>query len=205
MVKNPDQTRQLILETAFHEIHRCGYQAAGLDAILKAAGVTKGALYHHFASKHELGLAVIDELLHGWIRESWIEPLDAAEDPVDGLRDSLRAVIARATPEGIELGCPLNNLAQEMSPIDEDFRRRLEGIFAEWRACIANALRRGHKAGQVRRGIDPEKSAAFIVAAFEGAIGSVKASRSMPLARIIVGGLEEYIESLRPLRRGMKS
>ena len=174
MVKNPDQTRQLILETAFHEIHRHGYQAAGIDAILRAAGVTKGALYHHFANKQELGLAVVDEILRGWIHENWIEPLERAEDPVDGLQESLRAVVARASEQDIELGCPLNNLAQEMSPIDEEFRRRLEAIFADWRAAIATALKRGRKAGQVRKDVDPEKTGAFIVAAFEGAIGSVE-------------------------------
>ncbi len=204
MVRNPDQTRRVLLETAFHEIHRHGYQAAGLDSILKAAGVTKGALYHHFANKHELGLAIIEEILKVWIHESWIDPLERVEDPVDGLRDSLRSVVSRASQEDIELGCPLNNLAQEMSPIDEEFRRRLEGIFAEWRAAIAAALKRGRKAGQVRKEVDPETTAAFIVAAFEGAIGSVKTSRSLPLARMIVGGLEQYIESLRPTRRRTK-
>jgi AcrR family transcriptional regulator len=201
MVKNPDQTRQMLLTTAFHEFHRHGYQAAGLDSILKVAGVTKGALYHHFANKQELGLAVVDEVLAPWIRSTWIEPLERPGNPVDGLLGSLRCVVDKATAETMECGCPLNNLAQEMSPIDEAFRGRLEGIFVEWRSAIAAALRRGRSDGQVRRSIDPEITAAFIVAAFEGAIGSVKASRSLPLGRQIVRGLEEYIESLRPTRR----
>lgn len=201
-MRNPDQTRRNILETAFHEFHRHGYQAAGLDAILRAAGVTKGALYHHFSNKHELGLAVIDEVMQPWIRSTWIEPLEAADDPLDGLRESLRRMVESATPELIELGCPLNNLAQEMSPVDEAFRRKLEAIFAAWRAAIATALAQGRKKGQVRKDIDPEATAAFIVAAFEGAIGSVKTSRSLPLARMIVSGLEAYVESLRPSRHG---
>lgn len=205
MVKNPDQTRQLLLSTAFHEIHRHGYQAAGLDAILKGAGVTKGALYHHFANKHELGVAVVDEVLAPWIRSTWILPLEQSENPVDGLLESLRSVIACTDAETVECGCPLNNLAQEMSPIDEDFRERLENIFCDWRDAISAALARGQSAGHVKKDVDPEICAAFIVAAFEGAIGSVKASRSLPLARRIVHGLEQYIESLRPPRRRTKN
>jgi hypothetical protein len=104
----------------------------------------------------------------------------------------------------MELGCPLNNLAQEMSPIDEEFRRRLEQIFAEWRAGIAAALERGRRAGRVRKEVEPDVTGAFIVAAFEGAIGSVKTSRNRELARMILSGLEEYIESLRPTRRVTK-
>ena len=63
---NPEKTRKALLGAAFNEIYHRGYQAASIDEILKNAGVTKGALYHHFESKKALGLAVIDEVLrHG--------------------------------------------------------------------------------------------------------------------------------------------
>ena len=60
--RNPKATRELLLEAAFWEIFRSGFQAASLDAILKETGVTKGALYPHFPSKAALGHAVIDEV-----------------------------------------------------------------------------------------------------------------------------------------------
>ncbi|MCZ6508759.1 MAG: TetR/AcrR family transcriptional regulator, partial [Acidobacteria bacterium] len=59
--RDPKATRDAILQAATREIHTNGFRSAGLDSILAEAGVTKGALYHHFGSKHELGLAVLEE------------------------------------------------------------------------------------------------------------------------------------------------
>jgi AcrR family transcriptional regulator len=57
-VRAPEATRERLVTAAFEEIHRHGYQGAALDTILANAGVTKGALYHHFSSKRDLFAAV---------------------------------------------------------------------------------------------------------------------------------------------------
>src|SRR5262245_46602053 len=44
--RNPDLTRENLLQAAFWEMYRNGFRAADLDAILKKARVTKGARYH---------------------------------------------------------------------------------------------------------------------------------------------------------------
>ena len=61
--RDPERTRQHLLQAAFQEMYRSGYQSADLDAILGKAGVTKGALYHHFENKEALGYAVIEEVI----------------------------------------------------------------------------------------------------------------------------------------------
>jgi AcrR family transcriptional regulator len=62
----PEETRDAILTSAFDEMYEHGFQAASLSRILDRAGVTKGALYHHFGSKMDLGYAVVDEVIGGW-------------------------------------------------------------------------------------------------------------------------------------------
>jgi TetR/AcrR family transcriptional repressor of nem operon len=197
MVRQPDETRRALLDSAFWLFYEHGYQAAGLDAILGRAGVTKGALYHHFPGKKQLGLAVIDEVIHAWMNEHWIEPLSRPGDPIDLLLATVHSALERAGDDALRLGCPLNNIAQEMSATDEDFRARIEAIFSEWRATIAAALERGQTAGQVRRDADPAATAAFLVAAFEGGISTIKSSQSMALARTLMRGLEAYLDGLR--------
>src|SRR5713101_7434306 len=83
--RNPDLTRQSLLQAAFQEIYRSGFQAASLDNMLSKAGVTKGALYHHFGSKEELGYAVVDELIREHILDRWVRSLEKAENPIDAL------------------------------------------------------------------------------------------------------------------------
>ena len=75
--RQPDRTRQTLLECAFEEMHRSGFRAASLDAILESSGVTKGALYHHFGSKTALGYAVVEEVVRPWVEASWRPVLEA--------------------------------------------------------------------------------------------------------------------------------
>ncbi len=80
-VRQPDITREKLLTAAFEEMYRRGFQAASLDTILAQAGVTKGALYHHFPDKAALGYAVVDEVVRGLLLDRWLGLLDPSEDP----------------------------------------------------------------------------------------------------------------------------
>lgn len=191
-------TRGKLLEAAFWEIYRQGYQAASLDEILKTAGVSKGALYHHFGSKLELGYAVLDEVIAGWIVEQWGGLLAESEDPLGAIQSTIRHRCEHIPSEACALGCPLNNLAQEMSPIDEGFRRRIDRLFRQWRDAIADAIARSKEAGQVRADVDPAKVGAFVVATLEGTIGLAKSAQSMELAESNLGMLADYLDTLRP-------
>jgi AcrR family transcriptional regulator len=194
--RNPDLTRQTLLQAAFQEIYRSGFQAASLDNILSKAGVTKGALYHHFGSKQGLGYAVVDELIREHILDRWVRPLEKADNPIDGLLAILRSKGPHPSFNQ-RLGCPLNNLAQEMSPLDEGFRKRLESAFREWREGIAEALRRGQEKGQVHAEVDPSQSADFFIAALEGSVSLAKSAQDRSLFDSCRGGLAAYLESLR--------
>ena len=200
----PEATRQKLLTAAFEEIYRRGFQAASLETILAQAGVTKGALYHHFPTKAALGLAVVDEVVTGLLLERWLGVLQAQPgDPVTALQGMLRHRAANLTAGEIELGCPLNNLAQEMSPLDEQFRRSVNATFETWREGFAEALARGQVEGSVRRDVDAKQVATFIVAAVEGSYGLAKSAQSGPMVRANLELLGVFLESLRaPARAG---
>ena len=83
--RQPDRTRARLVEVGFEEIYRHGFQSAGLDTIVERAGVTKGALYHHFPSKLELGYAVLDEVIGGFTDERWLKPIAGDGDPIDAI------------------------------------------------------------------------------------------------------------------------
>jgi TetR/AcrR family transcriptional repressor of nem operon len=199
----PEATREKLLRAAFEEIYRRGFQAASLDTILAQAGVTKGALYHHFPTKAALGYAVVDEVVRGLLLERWLGVLQAQPgDPVTALQGTLRHRAANLTAGEIELGCPLNNLAQEMSPLDEQFRRSVDATFETWREGFAQVLVRGQAEGTVRRDVDAKKVATFIVAAVEGSYGLAKSSQSGPMVRANLEVLSLFLETLRPPGRG---
>lgn len=198
----PDGTRDKLLNAAFEEIYRRGFQAASLETILAKAGVSKGALYHHFPDKAALGYAVVDEVVRGLLLERWgvLEP--PTGDPVTALQRILRDRAARLTTREVELGCPLNNLAQEMSPLDQRFRRGVNATFDIWTEAVGKDLARGQAEGTVRKDVDARKIAAFVVASIEGSFGLAKGAQSASMLRSNLEILGGFLESLRPTPRG---
>lgn len=195
--RQPDITRTRLLECAYAEIHQRGFRSASLDSILIRAGVTKGALYHHFDNKNALGYAVVDELLRPFMENYWL-PLAEAEDPIAAAISGIKKRRDKVKANLLAYGCPFNNLAQEMSPIDEGFRTRLQGILDDWRHTLAAALERGKATGKVREDVNTPAAAIFIISALEGVIGMGKASQSSVLYEQGLRGLLEYLERLRP-------
>jgi TetR/AcrR family transcriptional regulator, transcriptional repressor for nem operon len=197
--RQPDVTRERLLQAGFKEIYRRGFQGASLDTILDQAGVTKGALYHHFPDKAALGYAVVDEVVRDLLLQRWLGVLQAEPgDPITALQGMLKQRVAQLQPHEVELGCPLNNLGQEMSPLDERFRRRVAATFETWTDGFAMVLRRGQTEGSVRRGLDPKKLATFLVAAIEGSFGLAKSSQSAAMLRSNLEVLRGLLECLRP-------
>ena len=134
--KQPDVTREKILQSAFCEIHRQGYQAASIANILQDTQLTKGALYYHFPTKQALGLAVIDEVIKEQFETRLFKPLRESERPIDTLLYIFANINKLVTNDFIILGCPLNNLMQEMSALDASFQKKLADVLEIWRKII---------------------------------------------------------------------
>ena len=196
--RQPETTRRRLLQAAFREFHRSGFSAADVDTILDEAGVTKGALYHHFQSKKGLGYAVVDEVLRDWILERWQRPISAASDPIAALMELVAWAVRHSDNESLALGCPLNNLTQEMAGRDAGFRVRLAEIYSDWRSGLRGALDRAKERKLVRSDVDSAGAAALIVAAWEGSIGLAKADPLSDSVEECRRGLESFLVALRP-------
>ena len=197
-MQSTNPTRRKILESAFHEIHRNGFQAASLNPILERTGVTKGALYHHFPNKQALGFAVLDEVIKDTVLQFWLRPLEEYNDPIDGLQRLISEAGKNISNEDVLLGCPLNNLCLEMSPINDGFRQRVNQIYELWREAFARALRSGQANGTVSKSIDAMDCATFIVASLAGCRSLAKSAQSRDVLTACGQNLIRYIETLRP-------
>ncbi|NVJ50373.1 MAG: TetR family transcriptional regulator C-terminal domain-containing protein [Gammaproteobacteria bacterium] len=203
--RNPDQTRKKILEAALEEIHLRGFQGMRVEHILQRTGLTKGALYHHFTNKMAIGYAIVDEILGQDVMERWIGPLADTVDPIATLIAICEGERAGRTIDEIEKGCPINNLSQEMSPIDEGFRERLEAVYARWTEAIATALAAGQQQGYVREDIDPAKVARFLLASLQGIIGVAKCCKNEQALDDMAECFRGYLMQLRPMESSLKT
>ena len=193
-------SREIMIKTAFLEIYRNGYNATGINSILEKSGLTKGAMYHHFKSKKELVLASINEVLDGFLNEYWTVPLSESRDPVKTLEHQIRSVTDPLMKKKFyfefKYGCPMNNLVQELSARDKDFALCLKKQYQKWESSIEDALRKGIKEKKIRKNINPDEVATFIVASIEGCIMTAKIENSVPRYSSCIVPLIEYINSL---------
>jgi len=202
-LRDSERTRERLLQAASREIYRSGFQSASLDAILAVAGVTKGALYYHFNSKEALGYAVVNEVIAPDVRGKWVRPLQSGQDPIDALIGAVQGIPVR--PANVRGGCQLNNLAQEMSPLDAGFRKRLAIIFGAWRGTVAATLREGQAHGSVRRDVEPADAAGLLIAMVEGYGSLAKNAQDPKVMKAGIRNIVAWLPSLRALgnrRRG---
>jgi TetR/AcrR family transcriptional regulator, transcriptional repressor for nem operon len=201
-VRDPERTRERLLQAAYREVLRTGFQGAGIDTILAATNLTKGALYYHFASKEALGYAIVDEIIAKLVHDRWLRPLLSDGQPIDILIGIVRRIPART--QDVRAGCPLLNLSQEMSPLDEQFRKRLEKIFLDWQEGVATLLRKGKAQGTVRRDLNPDEAASFLVATVEGYATLAKNAQDAKVWKAGIRNIVGWLKSLRAPRQSWR-
>jgi TetR/AcrR family transcriptional repressor of nem operon len=187
-------TREAILEAASRLIHVHGYNHTSLDDVLRDSGVGKGNFYYHFKSKEELCYAIIDRLVRGFL-ERTLEPsfVDPDRDPVAQIHGFLDRVLDNLRQRNCVGGCPIGNLASELSDVHEGFRQRLAEIFVQWRATLARSLRQGQASGRLNAECNPEGAAHFLVASLEGAILMSKVTKDITVMEQCVDELKRHL------------
>ncbi|HXT17097.1 MAG TPA: TetR/AcrR family transcriptional regulator [Gemmatimonadaceae bacterium] len=196
--RDREATRARLLAAGFDEVYQHGFQAASVDDMLRRLDLTKGAFFHHFESKLEFGYALVDEVVAEMIRAQWVMPLATADDPLTIIGDAFEGGARALAAAPVNLGCPLNNLAQEMSPLDDGFRLRTQQVFELWMQTYELALRRGQASGTVSAAIDPQAAAFALVAEIEGILSLSKNSQDPRALTIGARNLRRRLDAMRP-------
>jgi len=182
-VNDPEGMRNRVLDVAADSFQRQGYSGTSIQDIVREANISGGALAHHFPTKKEIALAVIAERVGAEIGSTWVEKVEAAPSVADGVVQVFEDVIAQLDGAARITGCPLNNLALELSLADKDFRGAIAHEYDVWRKAIERRIRAEMASGGASyAGDDPLGFATYVVALFSGAIAIAKAEqRTTPL------------------------
>lgn len=155
-----------------------GFQATGIEQVLRQSGVPKGSFYHYFPSKKDFGLAVIDayaEYFSAKLQRILNNPEVA---PLQRLRDFVQEAERGMEKHHFQRGCLIGNLGQEMAGLDDQFRERLEAVLKLWEAQTSQCLKEAQEAGEVNASLDAGQLAEFFWIGWEGAILRAKLTRS---------------------------
>jgi AcrR family transcriptional regulator len=187
---DPAGVRKRILDATADAFQKRGYHATSTHDIVRAAGVTAGALHHHFPTKKALALNVIEERVAQAVDKHWLEPVRSARGAEQGIRTAFEQIASALDRSRTILGCPLNNLALELCAADSEFREAIEKIFENWRKVIADKLRADFAAA-----FDADALASFVIASYSGAIAQAKAKQSTAPLRTCAAQLAFHLQS----------
>lgn len=160
--------KERLLEAGLAMLLERGYHDLGIQPLLAATGVPKGSFYHHFKSKEEFALQVID-LYMVEVHRGLDECLgDGTRPPLERVRRFFEGTREKYRQEGY-LGCLLGSLGQELSGVSDVFRRRIDLCFSEIARRIAGCLEQACQRGELPSGTDPRRMADLLVDCWEGA------------------------------------
>jgi TetR/AcrR family transcriptional regulator, transcriptional repressor for nem operon len=192
----PETSRDALLQQAFFAMYEQGYTRMSIVSLCREVGVTKGAFFHYFPTKKEIAIAVIKEILVPIGFKAWLKPLQKHRNPVQGLLETVDEHRRRTTAYEMQYGCAFQNFVQELSSLDDDFRKLLKKVFDAWTSAIADAIGKGQSAGFVRPELEPRSVALQVLSLFYGAITLGKSFRSKEEFSELLDQLAVYVSSL---------
>lgn len=161
-------TRLNILQKAFELIYKNGYRTTSVDEIIATTQVTKGAFFYHFKSKDEMGLAMINEVMSPGMQEALIGPLSNSEDAITEIYSMMHSLLMENPFFIVKYGCPAVNLMEEMASQSELFKSSLIKLNSQWHTAIAASLEKGKTLGKIRKDVDAQQAAYFIMSGYGG-------------------------------------
>jgi AcrR family transcriptional regulator len=187
-------TRTRLVDAARDLFLKQGYAATGVAQILTQAGARSGSLYYFFPTKEDLLLAVLD-----WYRENlWpavIQPVfDRVSDPIErifGVLDGYRQMLLFTE---CAQGCPIGNLALELSDSHPAARELIAANFEGWRDAIRQCV--DEASGRLPAGTDANELATFVLIAMEGGLMLAKTHKSIAPFNAAVDSLRDYFDRL---------
>lgn len=191
---DPEGIRNRIVDAAFELFTTQGYGITSMQAVRDLAGVSSGALAHHFPAKHDLGLAVIRGPLTAAIGKTWVEPVMQAESARAAIFAIFEETISNAEQTGVVTGCPLGNLAAELSVQDTDFRTEMHRLYERWKQAIAARLEADQPPGR-HRDRNADELADWVVAGFSGAMLVAKTSQTPSPIRSCLTQLRRLLDA----------
>lgn len=161
-------TKERLLEAGLAMLLEHGYNDLGIQALLAATGTPKGSFYHHFRSKEDFALQVIDRYMEEVHHGLDLSLGNASLPPLERVRRFFELSREKYRQEGY-LGCLLGGVGQELSGISETFRRKIETCFAGIAERIADCLEEARQHGELPSDSDPRQMADLLVDCWEGA------------------------------------
>lgn len=163
------------LENAMQLFWQRGYEAASLQDLQAATGLSKSSLYQTYPSKQAWFVAAFSRYV-AQRRALLLEQLDASASPLAFIRERLLSVLEDDGPGGVPRGCMLVNVANEFSLSEPALVPVLQQATAGVCQVFEEALARAVACGELRNGQDFAARAGYLQCVMSGLRTQVKSA-----------------------------
>ncbi len=163
-------TREHLIDVGLGLMHQNGYNATGLNDVLKAADVPKGSFYHHFGSKEDFAAAALER--YGMRERAHAASIlnDATVPPLKRLRRYFSDLARIYGQKGAIPGCMMGRFSLEMAEVSPTLRKQISTTFNHWQQTIAMVIQQAIVQKELPADTDPESLAGFLLNSWEGAL-----------------------------------
>jgi AcrR family transcriptional regulator len=185
-------TRQRIVTAATELMLAHGVAATSLDDVLRRSDTSKGQLYHYFADKHELILAVTQ---HASSLVLGAQQRLAGIADWDDLAACFDRIVSTRSDRSTRLGCPLATLTGELAATDEQARQVLATAFTDWQRQLRDGLARLQRDGLLDADADLHRLATATLASLQGGLLLAKTAHSREPLRIALDAAYRHLRT----------
>lgn len=176
--------------------HAKGYYNTSLDDILKELSLSKGAFYHHFKSKEDYFINIVQNLIVQRVYALLIEPLNTNENPLPVIIESLENALDPGKKNEMAYGFMLNDFLTEFNKRNEEISGQLKGILSVWEVNLVSLLKKGKLDGHIARHVDCEGVATYVIASYLGMRSLLTDSSNKQLRYQYIQQLKQYFNSI---------
>ncbi len=191
-------TKQLIIDKAFNLFYEKGFKTTSIEKIMKATTLSKGAFYHHYKNKKELGLEVIGLKIQKRVYDGMIFPLSESGDAFKIIESTFLNRIKSFPFYDKKHGCPMNNFINEIGDYELAYQNALKSIVENWKNALVALIERGKKENSINNTISSKAVAVYLISAFEGIRGLRKLYVDDLILDDYIMGLSLYLKQLKP-------
>lgn len=145
-----------------------GYYNTSIDDILKSLELSKGAFYHHFESKEDFFISIVQNLLMQKVYGMLIEPLGKHTDSLSAITDSFENALLTAENNSMDYGFVLSNFMSEFNGRNPQIMKYLTDLYKIWQVNLVTLLQKGKVNGQIERHVEVEGVALYLISSFIG-------------------------------------
>lgn len=200
MPRDGSATRENILETAERLVIDNGFSATSVELVIAESGTSKGAFFHHFASKQALALALVERYASAdldtlaqavaYAEQSYDDPAERVIEFVKVYEDGADDLMA------VQSACLYASILAEGGLIDSGAAAPVAAVLQEWRSALAAMLSEALATRNPRRRIDTDALTDHFFATFEGAFLICRATGDDSQMRAQITVLRQLLEAL---------